>query len=184
MHPAYRDLILSRVQAAIGAARAARGISHNGLLGEIREILLRELFRPLLPADIGVGHGQIISHTGRTSRQTDVVLYDRRILPPILFQESSGLFPVESVLQTVEVKSQLTSTELRSSHDAASDLLQFDYLHGFIDASGLGLPQTITKAISTIFALDTDLAPGGKSEIERYSAMYSVELIRSAGQVV
>jgi len=175
MHPAYRDLILSRVRSAVGAARAARGISHHGLLGEIREILVRDLFRPLLPADVGVGTGQIISYTGQTSHQTDVILYDRRILPPILFQESAGLFPVESVLFTVEVKSKLTASELHNANNAAAELLQLDYVHGYYDAEGVGQPHTVTKAVSAVFALASDLSPGDTTEIERYAAMQTTE---------
>jgi hypothetical protein len=175
MHPVYRDLILARVQAAIGAARAARGITHNGLLGEIREILLRDLFRPLLPTDAGLGSGQLVSHTGQTSKQTDVILYDRRILPPILFQESAGLFPVDCALNTIEVKSTLTAQELRSTHNAAEELLQLDYLNGYYDAEDVGQDQIITKCVSTLFALDSDLVDGGKAEHERYAEMYTGE---------
>jgi hypothetical protein len=171
MHPTYRDLILSKVQSAIGAARAARGISHRGLLGEIREILVRDLFRPLLPADVGVGSGEIISYTGQTSNQTDVVLYDRRILPPLLFQESVGLFPVESALHTIEVKSKLTMTELRKSEDAATALLQLELSHGQHDASDVPQQHTVTKPISTLFALDSDLVPEGSSDIDRYKSI-------------
>ena len=173
MHPTYRDLILSRVQSAIGAARAAQGVSHRGLLGEIREILVRDLFRPLLPADVGVGTGQIISHTGQTSRQTDVVLYDRRILPPILFQESVGLFPVECVLNSIEVKSTLTATELKSADLAASELLDFYYVHGRYDAADIGERHAVTKVVSAVFALSSDLSPDGISESARYASMHA-----------
>jgi hypothetical protein len=98
MNTAYRDLILARVQAAIGAARASTGITHSGLKGQLREIVIRDLLRPLLPADVGVGTGLIISSDNQESKEQDILLYDKRILPPVVFEEYRGMFPIESVL--------------------------------------------------------------------------------------
>lgn len=170
MHPTYRDVVLSRAQSAVGAARAVTGMTHNGLKGEIREIVLRDLLRPLLPADVGVGMGEIVSATGQTSRQQDVVLYDRLILPPILFEQSVGVFPIESVLFSIEVKSKLTNAELMTSDAAATALLGFDYAPGIYTAAG-EQHHTVTKVVSGIFALDSDLAPAGSTEVERYDCV-------------
>ncbi|MBI3822250.1 MAG: hypothetical protein HY289_06170 [Planctomycetes bacterium] len=171
MHQAYRDFILARVQAAVGAAKAARGVSHSGLRGEIREILIRDLFRPLLPADVGVGSGEIISHTNQTSKQTDIVLYDRSILPPIVFQEAAGIFPVEAVLYAIEVKSKLTSQELRDSDSAARKLEQLEYSAGQHDLNARPINHFIKKAVPVVFALASDLTGHNDSEIERYDGL-------------
>jgi len=95
----YRDIIRARVQSAIEMARVVKAMPHGGTRGEIREILVRELFRPFLPSDIGVGTGQVIDHTGKVSRQTDIILFDRSLAPPIMLNESLGLFPIESCLK-------------------------------------------------------------------------------------
>lgn len=52
-------------------AKAVQEIPHRGMLGEVREILVRELFRPLLPSDIGIGTGQLIDSENNVSPQTD-----------------------------------------------------------------------------------------------------------------
>src|SRR3989304_5727458 len=98
MNITYRDLVLARIKGVIEHAKATTTVQHQGLKGTLREILIRDLFRPLLPTDIGVGTGEIISAGGKKSRQQDVVIFDRRILPPILFEDFTGIFPVESVL--------------------------------------------------------------------------------------
>ena len=68
----------ARVIGAIHSARAASSLTHQGVKGTALEILVRDLFRPLLPADIGVGTGQILDcASGRLSAQVDVVLYDK-----------------------------------------------------------------------------------------------------------
>jgi hypothetical protein len=170
MHEAYRNFVRAGVEAAIAAARAATGFSHVGLRGEVREVLVRDLFRPLLPADIGVGTGEIISYTNQTSSQTDIILFDKRILPPVLFEDRLGLFPIESVLYAVEVKSKLTATELRSADSAAAKLKEFVYAPGYYEPSGVPRPHKFIHAVPALIALDSDLHPSGMSEIERYDS--------------
>jgi hypothetical protein len=73
-------------------------LQHACEKGRIREILLRSLFRPLLPSDLGIGTGFVVGTAGVVSSQQDVVLYDRSTLPPALFDSELGFFPIESVL--------------------------------------------------------------------------------------
>ncbi len=172
----YKDLMRSRVESAIGQARAVNGAVHQGLKGEILEILIRELFKPLLPADIGVGTGQIVNkYTEEISSQEDIILYDKSILPPILFHETSGFFPIESVLYTIEVKTTLTATELSKSHLAAKKLNGFGYLSGLKDEKGNEKHHPVEKARSVVFALQSDLVENGKSEAQRYKEIYRDE---------
>lgn len=176
MNAIYRDLVYSRVQSAVNGARAIANVSSPLVKGQIREVLMRDLFRPFLPSDFGVGSGVIISAKGgQQSREQDIVIYNRRILPPMLFEGSLGIFPVESVLFTVEVKSRLTSTQLTSAHDSAASLTEFEYQPGLRTPEGDMKPHLGEKLISSIIALDTDLADGGKSEIERYDGLRGEE---------
>jgi hypothetical protein len=173
MNRVYRDLIISRAAAAVGAATALTGVKHSGLKGALREILIRDLFRPLLPTDVGVGTGEIISSTGQRSSQTDIVIFDRGILPPILFEQSHGVFPIESVLLTVEVKSVLKKVDLRPAEEAAQTLRTLIRAPGEFDSSGL-IPKE-DKSIqheSTLFAFDTDLG-ASVSVAEAYDSVRS-----------
>ena len=119
MNRAYHDQTLVRIKSGIAAAEAARRVTHQGLKGQLREIFIRQLLRPLLPVYIGLGTGQIISSHDKYSPQQDVVVYDTRLLPPFLADPSVGLFPIESVLYAIEVKSELNSAELRKAHQNA-----------------------------------------------------------------
>src|SRR3984893_19432702 len=111
--PLYREIFRARIKSSIAMANAVREIPHPGMLGEIREILVRELFRPLLPADIGVGTGQLIDSHNNVSPQTDIILFDRSLAPPMMLSENLGLFPIESCLYVIEIKSTLNADELR-----------------------------------------------------------------------
>lgn len=170
----YKELLRSRVQAAIAQALIAKNsISHSGVKGDIVEILIKELFQPLLPSDIGIGTGQIIENNNNLcSTQQDIILYDKSILPPILFQHNIGIFPVESVLYTIEVKTTLNAEELRKSHKAAGKLIKFGFLPGQTDSRGNPKHHKIESPISVLFALTSDLTSSGKSEAQRYKEIY------------
>jgi len=169
MHETYRQIVHARAKAAIDQARALDGLLHCGTKGQIRELTIRELFRPLLPADIGVGTGHIIDASGKTSSQHDVILFDRRVLPPVVTEGEVGLFPIESVLYTIEIKSTLSAAELQSADTAAAQLLSFKYQHG-IFLGDAPVQHTVEKVISTVFAFASDLKPGGISEVDRYKS--------------
>jgi hypothetical protein len=142
--------------------------------GAILETLIGQLFMPLLPVDIGVGTGQIIeSYGGALSNQIDIVLYDRSILPPILYDGKLGIFPIEAVLYTIEVKTTLTANELKTAHESAERLAtNFGYQPGKKDEHGKTVQHSIEKARSVIFALNSDLSGTGINEAERYKRIY------------
>ena len=168
MNVVYRDLILARVQAAVGAAKALTNITHKGLKGQLREIVIRDLFHPLLPSDVGVGTGEIISADNRHSRQQDVVIFDKRILPPIVLEQVKGVFPIESVLYAIEVKSKMTAKAIKNSHRSATELMGFSYLSGDYDEFGKPTRHQLTKVTSSVLAFGTDLKRERKNDVQRY----------------
>jgi hypothetical protein len=178
MNDSYRDLICSRVIAAIEGSMAARDIRHELLKGQLKEILIRDLFRPLLPINIGVGSGEVVTASDQHSKQQDIVVYDKRFFPPILFESSYGIFPIESVLYTIEVKSSLTEKGLKESHKAAKEVSNFSYSIGLpgetvdenvkelLKLHNLQPSNRLSKANSALLALGTDLKTN--REVERY----------------
>ena len=167
----YREIFRARVGSALAMAKAVKEMTHPGTLGEIREILVRELFRPLLPSDIGVGTGQLIDSTNNVSPQTDIILFDRSLAPPMMLNESLGLFPVESCLYIIEVKSLLNTTELRKSHESALTIKRT------LVYSNQSARYDLTRSL--LFAFSSDLTEGGsaqyKSECQRYQNLYETD---------
>jgi hypothetical protein len=115
-----------RIASALATARAVTKIPHHGTVGEIREILVRELFRPLLPPHFRVATGHLFDKTNRVSFQVDIIIFDRSLAPPIMF-ENLGLFPIECSLFVIEVKTKLTLAELKRSHKNALAISRFVY---------------------------------------------------------
>lgn len=176
MNETYYELVLSRVRAAIDAAQSVRTVGHDGLRGRLREIVIRELLRPTLPADIGLGTGEIVTAANQTSSEQDVVMYDKRILPPVVMEGASGVFPIESVLYTIEVKSTLSAGELRDAHAKAARLAALEYQPGVFTAEGVPIAHPYKKFVSCLFAFDSDLSGEQKNEVERYNEIRGDDL--------
>ncbi|GBH27895.1 hypothetical protein BvRS1_49440 [Burkholderia vietnamiensis] len=128
----------------------------------MREILVRELLAPILPPSSGIGHGEIVDSYGNHSTQQDVVVYDKSIVPPVLLDASTGIFPIESVIYTIEVKSKIDAQQLKTVHDSAKQLL--GVLH---DGRGTR-SEDIEHVISCLFAFSSDLSGAGQTELQRY----------------
>ncbi|NOR54573.1 MAG: hypothetical protein GQ531_00025 [Sulfurovum sp.] len=170
----YQAFLRSKIKSVITEAKTASTLTHQGVKGTVLEILISKLFRPLLPSDVGVGTGQIIEQeSGKLSTQMDIILYDKSIVPPILFDESTGIFPIESVLYTIEVKTTLNATELSIAHESAKKLAEFKYLYGLKDENGKLLEHYIERVRSVVFALNTDLSGKSLTEAERYEKIYA-----------
>ena len=90
-------------------AESLRKLNHKPLKGQLRELFITRLLSKFLTIQYGVGSGIIINQLGMQSPQTDVIIYDRRILPPFIEEQKIGLYPAECVLATIEIKSQITN---------------------------------------------------------------------------
>ena len=84
---------------------------HNLEFGAYREKLVRGFLRAMVPNKLEISQGFLISRNERTSKQTDIVIYDRNNSPLIEDQLNNRFFPVESVVGIGEVKSIIYSKE-------------------------------------------------------------------------
>lgn len=88
-------------------------IKHPGSKGTFRENALGDfLGRERLPLKYGVGSGEIVGLTNETSRQSDLIIFDRLNGVPLLFGEQVQVYPIDSVYGVVEVKSKLSKPKL------------------------------------------------------------------------
>jgi hypothetical protein len=168
-NPLFVNDLRLRIESALAAARHAAELRHPGLTGAVREILVRELIRPILPPHIEVGNGKIVDHVGNVSGEIDIVIYDRSVLPPLLYgtQGTLGAFPVEACLYAIQVKSTSSSTNLRDVIRHGRSLADLVYLR---EACGPG-GNPINRVIPAYFAFATDLADASGDaipEVERW----------------
>jgi hypothetical protein len=155
-NPLYTADLRLRVEAALASAEHVQAIDHPGLVGSIREILVRELLRPILPPSIAVGTGKIVDHVGAASAEIDIVIYDRALMPPLLYGSSGdlGVFPVEACIHAIQVKSTSSATNLSQVIEQGRSLAQLTYLREACGPNG----NPINRVTPVYFAFKSDLA--------------------------
>lgn len=93
------------IRGLIAESEALKDLDQNTVKGQLRELLTTRLFSKFLTSQYGIGNGVIINQMGKTSGQIDIIIYDNRLLPPLIEEQKIGVYPVESVLAAIEVRS-------------------------------------------------------------------------------
>src|SRR4030067_2128694 len=110
-----RKYATALVDSLIKKSKIAKGLENKQVKGLLREFFVSEALKPYLATQFGIGNGIIVNQRGDQSHQTDIIIYEKQILPPFIVNENIGIFPAESVLATIEVKSYLTRKELEKA---------------------------------------------------------------------
>jgi len=164
MNIIYRDLIKARVDSAIASSKALTKINHAGLKGLLREILIRDLLQPVIPPFAGIGQGILIDAYNTQSKQQDVVIYDRSIIPSMLLDRANGLIPIEAAIAAIEVKTEVNITAIETTQESASGLINLKH------SGGVKNPEHV---IPFLFGFSSDLTTGIEEELSRYKTKYS-----------
>ncbi|MGH1439559.1 MAG: DUF6602 domain-containing protein [Cellvibrionaceae bacterium] len=144
------EVINSKIDFLKSSYTANKLVRHQGVKGNLNEILLLELIQGVIPSKYKFANGIIQDSNGFQSNESDIIIYNNEILPTIMFGNNLGFVPSESAEYIFEVKSTLNATELKSTIDKFSNLL---------DCSGY-------KGRNVLFSFSSDLSV--KSELERY----------------
>lgn len=107
------------VAGMIGKMEASSHLSHKLTKGELRELFICDLLNPFLTSQFDIGTGIVINQRGDQSNQTDIIIYDTRILPPFIKERHVGVYPAESIVATIEVKTALTKQEVLKAEKSA-----------------------------------------------------------------
>lgn len=164
----YRDRVRTLIARAMQDFRDIERIDHSGFKGRIRELAVSNIIKPLLYEHLAIGQGKVIDYIGGQSAQIDCVLYSTRNLPPVLYSENEGIFPVDSVLFAIEIKSILNSTRLREALENSASLWPLQYSTGLYSERNGRREPAIVPLRPVLFAFSSDLTRDGKSELERY----------------
>lgn len=106
------DILENKILSALQTSNAIGRIVHPGVKGNLRENFIAEILKSILPHHFGVGSGIIIDKWDRSSPQADIIIYDKRQIPPVIDSETNGVFPIDSVHRVIEIKSNLTATDV------------------------------------------------------------------------
>ena len=105
---------------------------------------VRNQLEQILPRGIGVGSGFVIDSEGGTSRQTDVVLYEKDICPVFSVNNTpdTTYYPCEGVIAVGEIKSTLDKQRLGDAFKKIASVkrLRRHQVHGFMPHPTSGKP--------------------------------------------
>lgn len=157
------DYITNRITAAKrNADSLASGIGHHGIAGEIREIAVKECIEPFLTQSYQCGTGKVIDSFQKLSDQLDLIVYHKKVAPPILVGRDLGLYPIECVQYVFEIKTTLNANEIRDSNKKFRSI---SMLTSFPKQEENGSITSGPRPTTVLLAFNSDIAG---SEIERY----------------
>ncbi|CAI8702456.1 DUF6602 domain-containing protein [Kosakonia quasisacchari] len=106
------NILENKILSALQTSSVIGEIAHPVVKGSLRESFIAEILKSILPHHFGVGSGIIIDKWDKSSPQADIIIYDKRQIPPVIDSETNGVFPIDSVHRVIEIKSNLTSTDV------------------------------------------------------------------------
>lgn len=144
-------------------------IEHRGEKGTAREDLIKEFLSQYLPQNFGIERGVIINSNSEQSNQQDLYIYDKSITPRFIDTEHVKVVPVESVVSIIEVKSELTTEELKNGMDNICRVRAME--KSFInDSISSYFPLGYIFAFKSQITLDKI-----KEDLTKYSESHSLE---------
>ena len=174
-----RNMLKERVRSLLGLARASKGLSHSGMRGGVAEQAFRALVGEVLPSWAKTGSGKVIDIYGGQSNEIDLAVFSSFVMPAIFVHREPGdqLIPIETCINTVEIKTTLNATELKKAIANARSVAALRHKD---DAAAQATPVT-SRTSSALFALGSDL-PGDKrkTELARYLEHDSNAFVRPA----
>jgi hypothetical protein len=88
---------------------AAAQINHSVSKGTFRENVLKDfLAEGRMPYKYGIGSGEVVGRVRDTSKQCDLIVYDRLNGVKLLYDEAIQVFPIDCIYGIIEVKSTLS----------------------------------------------------------------------------
>ena len=169
----------SIIECSISQAKALLKLKHNLTKGQLREVFVRNFIKHFLPGYLDIGTGIIINNQGHESKENDLIIYDNRMLPPFLLSVESNLFPVESVVATIEVKSCLNSPALMKTEKNAGYLIKHVW-----EKNNWLIARPPFHIIACLFGFDGQNIKGLSSEENKWISEHisALRLICSVGR--
>ena len=118
-------------------------------VGSAAEQPVRDQLAQILPRGIGVGEGFVIDSYGGTSRQQDIILYERNICPVFSINNTpqTTYYPCEGVIAVGEIKSSLDRNSLKDAFEKVASVkrLRRYVVHDFMPHPTTGAPIPVSR---------------------------------------
>lgn len=111
--------------------------------GTNREEILKSYLESVLPSKFGLGKGEVVTSDNYHSREMDIIIYDKERCPKLIVEDGHALFPIETVYGVIQVKSSLSSPELKSAYENIKSLKDIIPKQSFTVSNGMGMQSTM-----------------------------------------
>ena len=108
------DILLSKYKLSTAA-------EHSTILGNVREIFIKEFLENILPGDVEYKTGQVINLSGELSNQSDIILQKKKS-PYLGLGGNHQISIYEFTLAILEIKSKLDKNELEKIYNQKEKL--------------------------------------------------------------
>jgi hypothetical protein len=157
-----RDTLLRKEEMLVASlAGLKRVIKHKGGRGAVGEDEWRKVIAEFLPNRYCVaGNTEVIDHTGQTTEQQDIVIYDQHFCP--LFFNEGGItkVPAESVYAVFEVKPALDKGVIEYAMEKAASVRRLERTNVEITDRGERKPaRKPFEIVAGVLALDSEWNP-------------------------
>ena len=150
----------------------ARAATSPSTVGAAMEQPVRDQLEQILPRGLGVGSGFVIDSYGGTSRQTDIVLYEKDICPVFSINNTpeTTYYPCECVVAAGEVKSELNGDSLRDAFSKIASVkqLQRHMTRHFLPNDATGVQPPVYRSYGSLHKGDivnVSERPGARGRI-------------------
>lgn len=160
-------------------------ITHDGKRGDVAEQHFITVLRQFLPSRYQVDSAIILDHTGETSDQIDIVIYDRQYTPTLLDQRHHKYIPAEAVYAVFEVKPTLNKVYLEYAGNKIASVRRLRRTSAAItDIRGVNAPNAHKPILGGIITADIEWADGFGESFRSNHAELSLECGLQCGLAV
>ena len=115
------------IKSLIENVSSLKNLDQDTVKGTLREHFVEEVLEQFLTKQFGIGKGVIYNQRGNHSGQLDTIIYDNRILPPLIEKKGIGVYPAEHVLAVIETRSWLSKPVIKKYNQSAKSLFEEVY---------------------------------------------------------
>lgn len=138
-----------------------RAVTHSGSLGDANEDAWIDLLRDYLPSRYQVAKAFAIDHTGKTTDQTDCLIYDAHFTPALFGTKGSLYVPVEAVHAALEIKPTVNSQNLKYAGKKVASLRRLTRTSAVLSGPySSKYPKPLFPIIGGILALNVEWKNG------------------------
>ena len=160
----YRKRYIKLIGDAVSHIHSASTIDHPETKERLRETIVENLLKPILPEQFKFGNGKIVDNRENESRDMDLLIYSKTFLPPLIYGEKDDIFPIESCFYAIEIKSKANKKEMEDSYQKAKSI--FNLL--IPDLFKVRIGKINFPIVPGLFCFDTDLDYDDKNDLDRY----------------